>query len=65
MMVNNNLVGGFNHLLNMKVNGKKISHILWKTKNVPNQQPGYHPNVNPHIFKKWLNHRLNSGLVHP
>ena len=40
MMVNNNLVGGFNHLENMKVNGKDdIPYLKWKINNVWNHQP--------------------------
>jgi len=42
MMVNNNLVGGFNHLeKNSQCEG--LSHILWTNNiHVPNQQPVYY-----------------------
>ena len=33
------LVGGFNHLENMKVSWDYYSHILWNIKHVPNHQP--------------------------
>ena len=41
MMVNDNLVGGFNHLEKYEfVNGKDdIPYMKWKIKNVPNHQP--------------------------
>ena len=34
MMVNNNLVGGFKYLENMKINGKDDIQVLWNIKNV-------------------------------
>ena len=36
MMVNNDLVGGFNHLEKYESQWEGLSHILWKIKNVPN-----------------------------
>ena len=41
IMVNNGLVGGFNHLEKYEfVNGKDdIPYMTWKIKNVPNHQP--------------------------
>jgi hypothetical protein len=35
------LVGGFNHLENMKVNGKDYPIHFGKIKNAPNHQPDY------------------------
>ena len=32
MMVNNNLVGGFNHLEKYESQWEGLSHILWKNK---------------------------------
>ena len=34
-----NLVGGFNHLEKYESQWERLSHILWKIKNVPNHQP--------------------------
>jgi hypothetical protein len=34
MMVNNDLVGGFNHLEKYASQWEGLSHILWKLKNV-------------------------------
>ena len=33
------LVGGFNHLEKYESQWEGLSHILWKTKHVPNHQP--------------------------
>ena len=47
MMVNNNLVGGFNHLEKYEfINGKDdIPYVKWKIKNVCNHQPELYTHV--------------------
>ena len=37
-VVENNLVGGFNHLEEYESQWEGLSHILWKITNVPNHQ---------------------------